>query len=123
MRELLKIRPTSTKRGGWVYFVQDKQGYTKIGQSKDLVTRIKTLSVVLPYDLVCALAIYSSDYKVQEREFHDLFKEKRVRGEWFTLDDEDIDYLVSDSGFYGERLYIESSLMTKLKDRLPEVYP
>lgn len=66
----------------YVYFVYDKRNKrTKIGKSKNVINRIQSLLTANP-DLL--LIYYTSNYS--ESYYHELFKNKRIIGEWFDLD-------------------------------------
>src|SRR3990167_6874956 len=58
--------------------------------------RIRKLGIVLPYTLHAILLLKTTNPRQLEREIHELFEEKRVRGEWFKLDKQDIEYFVED---------------------------
>ena len=81
---------------GWVYFIKADNGLCKIGMSKHPKERIRKLGIVLPYTLHAILLLKTTNPRQLEREIHELFEEKRVRGEWFKLDKQDIEYFVED---------------------------
>ncbi len=76
--------------GDKVYFMKNRRnGYTKIGVSCNPKFREKTLQSEEPeIELLFAIAI--EDAYRWEWEFHDVYSAKRIRGEWFALDDEEI---------------------------------
>ena len=72
-----------------VYLMIDKNtGYYKIGRSKNPKYREGTLQSKKP--TVELLFSYDALVK-QEKELHNMFSEKRIRGEWFDLRGSDID--------------------------------
>lgn len=75
---------------GYVYVLKADNNLYKIGRAKQLDKRILQLSVQLPYDLVLVASIESDDYANLEKELHNTFTNKRKRGEWFDLDEDDI---------------------------------
>ena len=77
-----------------VYLVRN-QGFYKIGYSNDPYKRMAELQIgnPTPIELVGTISGSITD----ERRFHDLFKEKRVSGEWFSLSDEDVQVFLSSS--------------------------
>lgn len=88
---------------GFVYVVEG-EGYFKIGCTTNLNQRIKALTVKAPFDLVIHLVIPSLDIYRTEQELHRRFARKHRRGEWFNLDNKDIeairgDYQVIDPAF------------------------
>jgi hypothetical protein len=72
----------------WVYVaINHRNGYHKIGYSKNPALREKTLQSEEPE--IELLFSYRGDGK-HEKELHEMFSHKRLRGEWFTLDDCDL---------------------------------
>jgi hypothetical protein len=64
--------------------------FYKIGKSINPLQREKTLQSEKPtIKLIHSFKAYDYD----ERMLHDKFKDKRIRGEWFNLDQDDIDYI------------------------------
>ena len=84
-----KNRIISNKKG-YVYFVKGNKNIVKIGCTTDIKNRIKSLSTGFPYKLKLLNKIYSKNYGYIEGLFHEFFKNKRLRGEWFDLSDEEI---------------------------------
>jgi len=82
-------------QSGYVYVLRADNGRCKIGRAKHIDERIYQLGVVLPYDpdLVCAVKV--NDYVMIEKELHELFTDagKHVKGEWFELNEADIEYI------------------------------
>lgn len=74
----------------WVYLIRDQDtGYIKIGWAVNPRKRLREISkepVLLPrphsFELVDAWVGDQSD----ERELHRRFKDRRIRGEWFAVD-------------------------------------
>ncbi|MDQ6632997.1 MAG: GIY-YIG nuclease family protein [Verrucomicrobiota bacterium] len=64
-----------------------RNGLFKIGQSQTPEKREITLQSEVPE---ISLRFYIPAHDTAERELHDLFEEKRVRGEWFGLAPEDL---------------------------------
>jgi hypothetical protein len=81
---------TNTK---YVYVMLDENtGQYKIGVSKTPHHRERTLQSEKP--TIEMLFFYKGGYK-EEKELHKKFKEKRTRGEWFKLNEEDLNYIMS----------------------------
>ena len=64
--------------------------YCKIGRSDNPLKREKTLqsekpTIELIYKFECEYGI--------EKELHNKFNDKKIRGEWFNLDNNDIEYI------------------------------
>ena len=82
---------------GYVYLIKMGE-YHKIGISKNPKQRIKAFST-MPQEVEVILTEKVNDYARIEEELHEKYKAKRVRGEWFELDDLEVkeitDYLTS----------------------------
>lgn len=77
----------------FIYVMEDlRNGHFKIGRSTTPEKRERTLQSEVP-QVVLRLSI-PADEK-HEKELHDFFENKRVRGEWFTLCPDDLLWLVS----------------------------
>ncbi len=73
----------SPSREGFVYLMLNRRnGFTKIGFSKDPVFRERTLQSEEPE--IKMLAKWRA-FPVDEEEMHLRFAHKRLRGEWFNL--------------------------------------
>lgn len=73
-----KVKARTTR---FVYFIQDSNGFIKIGVSVDPKNRLADLQVSHPYKLTL-LGTIPGGIK-EERSIHTLFAECRVGGEWF----------------------------------------
>jgi hypothetical protein len=71
-----------------VYVMIDKNtGYYKIGRSSNPLKREKTLQSEKP----TIELLFHHDARISnEKELHDMFSDKRVRGEWFDLNGSDL---------------------------------
>ena len=68
----------------------NRNGYIKIGRSVRPLFREKTLQSEDP-DI--SLILFFEATTAIERELHQKFSEQRVRGEWFRLGDESIEWI------------------------------
>ncbi|WP_301121065.1 GIY-YIG nuclease family protein [Mycolicibacterium fortuitum] len=84
------VTPASRR---WVYFIADGAGHVKIGYAVNVAARLAELQCgnVLPLKV---LAILKGGCEA-ERALHERFAEHRVRGEWFRLAPEILDYIAS----------------------------
>ena len=74
-----------------VYLMIDKNtGYYKIGRSKNPIYREKTLQSEKP---TIELLLWWDAMIKDERKLHNMFSEKRIRGEWFDLSGSDIEVI------------------------------
>ena len=78
------------KREGYVYFIKYGND-VKIGKTVDVETRLSHLTKSLPGEFALIHTIKTNDYSRCEKNFHDKYKEKRGSGEWFSLNDKDIE--------------------------------
>jgi hypothetical protein len=86
------IQLTSAKnieKLGFVYLIKSKLGY-KIGYSKEIHNRNKIFNVKLPFQWEFAKIFCLEDYKLFEKFLHNIFVDKKLNGEWFDLDEEDL---------------------------------
>lgn len=75
-------------RAEYVYLmVNNGTGYIKIGTSKNPRHRERTLHSQEP--TIFVIALWCCDKKI-EKELHEKFKSKRIRGEWFDLNLRDL---------------------------------
>lgn len=78
---------------GYVYLLKSSTAFWKIGKTKNPVDRRKTFSVKLPFEVQYAHLIYCHDMNKLEKEMHIIFKKKRVDGEWFSLNEDDVRWI------------------------------
>lgn len=86
-----KVKQT---KSGFVYLIKRDSDY-KIGVSskpKSRITAIQTGSAS-PVETICL--IKTDDMENLELALHNRFAEKRIRGEWFNLSTEDVEYIKS----------------------------
>jgi len=81
--------PTPPPRGGVVYVLKSKYGY-KVGRTNNIPARMRAFGVLLPFIYTIELCAWFDDAVVAERRYHDLFRDKRLQGEWFELEEQDI---------------------------------
>jgi T5orf172 domain len=77
---------------GYVYLFEH-QGVYKIGHSIDPDDRLRCLGIKFPYPVREIARLYTNDMKWQESRLHKEFAHKRVGGEWFELDEDDVSFL------------------------------
>ena len=85
------VKPTRRKNQGHVYFLKcNDTNLYKIGYSASVKNRIQDIKRGSPTEIDVIGYVASDDCYTDEKVFHELFGEKRVKGEWFALDDDDI---------------------------------
>ncbi len=72
------------------YIGTDSSGMYKIGRTSNLIDREK--SIRTGNHSYRTIILIKGDF---ENELHKLFSEKNIRGEWFTLSDIDLNYIIS----------------------------
>lgn len=92
---VIPLIPPSTKKGGFVYLLKTGSDVYKIGRAKDPNNRLRVFNVKLPFEVEFEHLIATENMYLLERELHQRFASKRVNGEWFRLDMQDIDYIKS----------------------------
>lgn len=79
-----------------VYLIRDLDvtGYTKIGRTNDLHSRLRHFGAKLPFRFQIVHIIKTDTSHAIERQLHLQFASKRVnRSEWFTLDAADVAWI------------------------------
>ncbi len=96
-KELEKIINSPYPEGnapGYVYFVQEHMNGTfKIGKTKHIEKRMNLFSVKLPFENKLVFLIKTGNHHQTEVAFHKHYSNKRVEGEWFTLNKDDITWI------------------------------
>lgn len=78
----------------FLYLARNRRnGYTKIGWSSNIAFREKTLQSDEPE--IEIIASWES-LKTEEAALHDKYASQRVRGEWFSLSDDDIHQILEE---------------------------
>ncbi len=87
----------SQMRSG-VYLLGSKEhGWYKIGQSDNVARRVKEISSSYPF-AVELIAVWRTQWgrcRTIEAYLHTVFADKRINGEWFRLDVEEVEHCVS----------------------------
>jgi hypothetical protein len=84
-----------TWEGDNIYLIRcETTHFYKIGHSMNIFSRIKELNVGNPFKLTL-LACCPGDCKV-EKIFHKKYKDNRVKGEWFSFSEEEIENVLKE---------------------------
>jgi hypothetical protein len=79
-----------------ILYVLHCDGKYKIGITTSTVTkRVRSLQTGSPYKITRYWSKRCSNYQEMERYFHRKFAKKRLCGEWFALDDKDLEFIKS----------------------------
>jgi len=76
---------------GYVYLIRADNGLFKIGKTGNPKNRLKSLNTGSPCELRYVSIIKTDNMDDLEERLHYHFSNKRIRGEWFALTDEDVD--------------------------------
>jgi hypothetical protein len=77
----------------YVYLLQYPTGECKIGLTSSPNSRLSNFQTSCPYHLEFIALIKTHGASSLEHSLHIKFAAKRLRGEWFNLSEEDIDYI------------------------------
>lgn len=77
-----------------VYLLRSENGCYKIGLSANMKKRMRVFDK-WPIEVVLLHTIQSDDASWLELDLHLRFAEKRIRGEWFLLSHEDVQFITS----------------------------
>lgn len=88
-------------KSGFVYviYIDDsaENRYFKIGMASSFNIRFGSHQCASPFDICVACVYFVPNMRVEERILHTMFAEKKVRGEWFKLDTNDLRVIASRS--------------------------
>lgn len=78
----------------YVYFIKESSNhFVKIGQSNNVEKRLNTVQTSSPAELSLELKIPTFDSISGEKFFHKLFSDKHVRGEWYRIEENKLEFL------------------------------
>lgn len=81
--------PTTGDKAGVVYLLKSAYGY-KVGRTRNVPARMRAFGVHLPFIYTIPLCSWFADCHAAERRYHEMFAGKRINGEWFDLDENDV---------------------------------
>jgi len=87
------------RKSSIVYLVRAENGLVKIGKTVDIVSRFASLNSGSPLALRLITICRTPFAGDLEKHLHTSYKHKRVRGEWFSLSEEDIISIRKNHGF------------------------
>jgi len=86
--------PDPLDKSGFVYviYIDDSSNnrFYKIGMAVGFNSRFSNHQCSTPFDICVACVYFVPNMRAEERSLHAMFAEKKVRGEWFKLDHEDL---------------------------------
>ena len=85
---------------GVVYVIESSGAY-KIGMTTNFANRLNTIKVANPNEVNVVYKVESGDPKSMESYLHKMFQDEKIKGEWFSLSNEDIVRIKElDAGFF-----------------------
>ncbi len=81
--------PITGINAGVGYVLKSAYGY-KVGRTRNVPARMRAFGVHLPFVYTIPLCVWFDDCHIAERRYHETFASKRINGEWFDLDESDI---------------------------------
>ena len=78
-----------------IYAIMAENGLMKIGRSHNPKTRYRQIKSASPIEI--RWFAFLDEVKYPEETIHKRFVKKRIRGEWFALDDDDMMWLLDNS--------------------------
>jgi hypothetical protein len=83
------------KASNILYIITAKEfdGIYKIGITNDINSRLSSMQTGCPYNLFAFKAYETKAPATIEKMLHIFFNKKHVRGEWFRLDEKDLQYI------------------------------
>lgn len=84
-----------TRKQGHVYLAYSDTGHHKIGISKEPEGRIKVFDTQMPVSVSIVHSFPADNARKAEEKLHTRFSDKHHNGEWFLLDDSDVNYIRS----------------------------
>ncbi len=91
-RVCIDCTPRKTMRPACIYLISGA-GLVKIGIAIDVSKRLASLNIGSPVDLSVTYWFWSEDCQFDENYLHKIFKDKRIKGEWFDLSEQDIEWI------------------------------
>ena len=92
--QISKPTPKPRPKEGWIYILEGG-GYYKIGQAVNVDSRLEQFTPKLPFTTKLFHCFITTDMDHWEKKLHVRFADKRTNGEWFKLDEADLEWLKS----------------------------
>lgn len=92
-KKIVRLEPEADKPvAGFIYaiFIDAPERFYKIGMAARFDARFDQHQCASPFDIGVACAYFVGDMRAEERALHEKFTDKRVRGEWFRLNEADV---------------------------------
>lgn len=93
-RSRKRTKTKDRQKDGWIYVLKGDRFY-KIGQAVRVDNRVTQIEPALPFPVEVVHSFPTDNMDNAERELHRQFADKQIHGEWFALDDADLEYIKS----------------------------
>lgn len=94
-----------TKKPGYIYLAYSETDHYKIGKSLGPEDRIAVFDTQMPVEVSMVHIFEADDMSGAEAELHNDFSYKRVKGEWFDLDEFEVELITSITGYSDGKFY------------------
>jgi hypothetical protein len=116
IRELDAVESRQTK-AGYIYVLCGGE-YHKIGRSNSIERRMYEIQPKLPFETELAFVFYTDDTVAAESNLHKHFADKHIRGEWFQLSKEDIEWIQSHVTGFATTVYPDKDSLKWLEQQV-----
>ena len=100
-RFTVQAESNSFDGSGFIYviYLEDSAGerFYKIGMAKTFHSRLAAHQCSSPFDIFISCAYFVANMRAEETHLHKLFIDKKVKGEWFKLEAEDLSVIATRS--------------------------
>lgn len=87
------------EESGYVYLVRAESGEYKIGRSKNVHARIRNFATLAPFDFELIHSFPAHIFWKAEKNLQNRFHSKRIKGEWYRLEQADVEAICRISAF------------------------
>jgi len=88
------LRKDTRRNSMVVYLIRAENGLVKIGKTHDVEARLQALDIGSPVGLELIFVIETPYADEIEQKLHGIYEQKRVKGEWFSLSEDDVQAII-----------------------------
>ena len=90
------LKNSIIKNEGYIYILKmnSEKPLYKIGVSRNAHKRLKQINPKMPYTLKLSFSVKVNNMYNVEKILHNIFAEKRMEGEWFELNDNELNSII-----------------------------
>ena len=89
---------------GYVDLIRAESGEYKIGRSKDVSARMRNFATLAPFNFELIHTFPAHTFWKAERKLQNRYRDKRIKGEWYRLDQTDVEAVSRISRFKDGKL-------------------